>query len=65
MGRTAVFVNLNDAREDYLFIKRLGMEEGYKVVIIRVEITKDLMSGVYTDSQVVAGRYIRFIKEVR
>ncbi len=64
IGRTAVFISLTDARYDYIYIKERQIEREYKVVIIRVEITGDIMSGVYAGSQVVAGRHIRFIEEV-
>ena len=64
IGRTAIYINLADLREDYNLVKGCDTEKGYEVVITRVEITRDIMLGSYTGARVAAGRHISFIEEV-
>jgi len=64
IGRTSIYTNLADLREDYSLVKRCDTEKGYEVVITRVEITRDIMLGSYAGTRVAAGRHISFIEEV-
>ena len=68
LGRTSIFLNLEDARKEYNFHRREKMG-GYILTIVYAEISIDVMEGYYTTAdliflKVIAGRHIRFIKEV-
>ena len=69
VGRTAIFLNPNDALE---VARRNDIKEGYRLVVVRVEVSEDVMLGTYLtglisiskNCEVAAGRHIRFIKEI-
>ena len=64
IGRTAIYIHRAAAREDYYYVKERVMEKGYEVVMVRAEITGDIMEGLYAGCKVTAGRHIRFMGEV-
>jgi len=64
IGRTAIFPNFIDVCIEYRYLRGKNIEEGYVVVIVQVELSVDMMEGEYGGRKVVAGRHIRFIKEV-
>lgn len=64
IGRTAIFPNFNGVYTEYRYLQGKNIEEGYKIVVVQVELSVDMMEGVYGGRKVVAGRHIRFIKEV-
>lgn len=69
VGRTAVYLNLNEAQREYrALIRRGDIKEGYKLVVVRSEVSRDVMEGTYLssgkDCRVAAGRYIHFIEEI-
>jgi len=63
VGRTAIFRNLTEALERYFFWV-CCVKEGYKLAIVRSEVSIDVMEGNYGSREVAAGRHIRFIKEL-
>ena len=63
IGRTAIFPNFADARSEYRYLRGRNLEKGYIVVIVQVELSVDMMEGIYGNREVIAGRHIRFIKE--
>jgi len=65
IGRTAIFPDLSDACGEYRYLQGRNIEKGYKIVIVLVELSVDMMKGRYGGRKVVAGRYIRFIEEVQ
>ena len=67
LGRTTIFLDLEDARKDYNF--HINKEtEGYILTIVYAEISIDIMEGYYNARdfypKVAAGRHIHFIEEV-
>ena len=67
VGRTAVFLEITvllsgDGNERIRRWKST-LKKGYELVIVLVEISEDLMIGMYGKWGVVAGRHIRFIEE--
>ena len=77
VGRTTVYLDLADVlNEHHHLIQRQekdniwghDIREGYELVVVRAEVTIDIMKGFYTacgrDCAVAAGRHIRFIKEI-
>jgi len=64
IGRTAMFPSFDDARGEYCYLRKRDIEKGYKVVVVRVILSVDMMEGVYCGCRVIAGRHIRFIYEV-
>lgn len=64
VGRTAGFNSFMDAKDTYYRWKGL-CAEGYRIAVIKAEVSNDLMEGVYNDGEpVVAGRRIKFLEEV-
>ena len=67
VGRTAVFLDFNEAYGELRSL-RGGIKEGYKLIIIRSEVSIDVMEGFYNSNlatcQIAAGRRIRFIEEL-
>jgi len=64
MGRTAIFPNFEDVCSEYRYLRKHNLEKGYIVVIVQVELSVDMMKGVYGGRKVIAGRHISFIGEV-
>jgi len=69
VGRTAVFINLNEAHKAHQHFIQKGMKRGYKLVIVRSEVSIDIMEGFYyteeiMDCKIAAGRHIHFIEEI-
>jgi len=64
IGRTAIFPHFADARSEYRYLQGRNIKEGYKVVIVLVSLSVDMMEGTYSSRRVIAGRHIRFIEEI-
>ena len=69
IGRTAIFLSLVAASKGHYNIVQGGyVEKGYKLVIVRSEVSADVMKGTYFmglgECRVAAGRHIHFIEEV-
>ena len=69
VGRTAVFLSFAEAAEECRYITRGDViENGYRLVIVRSEVSVDVMEGTYlacgTVCKVAAGRHINFIEEI-
>jgi len=63
-GRTAVFVNLEDAIGLYRSIENHRTNANIHTEIYKAEVSKDLMKGNYGHDEVVAGRKIKFLKRI-
>ena len=64
-GRTAIFIHLESATKECLFLRSRGhIKKRYKLVIVRSEVSRGVMVGFYGSESVVAGRHIHFIEEV-
>ena len=65
VGRSACFRSLKDAEYLYMSYKDGLTYPQFKLVIVKVKMTNDLMSGTYCMSDVVAGRTMEILKEVK
>jgi len=70
LGRTSVYLNICDAWRRYHVLIQSSVRRGYKLVVVRAEVSGNIMEGYYTgrnvmDRKVAAGRNIRFIEEYR
>ena len=67
IGRTAVFLNFSEVHREFYSL-RDSIKEGYKLAIIRSEVSVDVMEGLYRSNsevcQIAAGRRIHFIEEL-
>ncbi len=68
-GRTSVYLRYGAARERYRILMQRGSRPGYILVIVRAEVSEDVMEGFYGGNrierhEIAAGRHIRFIEEV-
>lgn len=67
-GRTSGFTRKKDAIDFLKILKKCPVEEKHSIVLIKIKISKDLMSGFfyYTEPyEVIAGKYINSIKELK
>ena len=58
-GRTAGFISKQSAKD---FVPRIGSIEGYVVLVVKAKVTDGLMSGRYSDSDIIAGRHIEWLE---
>ena len=63
VGRSAAFRSLGAAQNKAAYWSHSCIW-GYTIVILKVILTKDLMSGTYGPFKVVAGRRMKIIKEM-
>ncbi len=61
-GRTAGFVNRNDAECMVSEIKCCESIHGHDVLVVKAQLTNGLMSGQYGDDLVIAGRHIEWLE---
>ena len=68
-GRTIVYLRYSAALARYRVLMQRGSRSGYILVIVRAEVSEDVMEGFYGGyrvlrHEVAAGRHIRFIEEI-
>lgn len=64
-GRTAIFINKEDAITRFRRFKAEGCKPGFSIKLYKAVVSIDLMEGYYNDDYpVIAGRKIKFIEEV-
>ena len=67
IGRTSIFLDVDEILTKDNTItrwKRGGILNGYKLAIVRVVVSGDIMEGYYGSCKVAAGRSIHFMEEV-
>ena len=70
VGRTAIFLSFAEASNEYQYLTPVMSVAGneYRLVIVRSEVSVDVMEGTYLtcgrERKVAAGRHINFIEEI-